>query len=208
MVKERLLTLAWRIHNDLSSEDFNFSTELMVEHCRVVCDLKLLLLRIHEKGALIGRFEESSKLIVSALAIITTISSINNNNRTESYRDFLMIMEKTIRNRNTSELDNKDIINRSRNMKEKFTSDCIILHCISNACVKIFVESVVESLVSCYVNNFSPGRQPSKNTSLHEMIIAENGPLLQCADDILIKAMNHYWKVKNDNGKWHFVRNT
>ena len=38
------------------------------------------------------------------------------------------------------------------------------------------------------------------------MIIAENGPLLQCADDILNKAMNHYWKVKYDNGKWHFVR--
>ena len=50
MVKERLINLAWRTNNDLSNEVFDTNTEVMIEHCRVLCDLKSLLFRILEKG--------------------------------------------------------------------------------------------------------------------------------------------------------------
>ena len=38
------------------------------------------------------------------------------------------------------------------------------------------------------------------------MIIAENGPLLHHADEILERAMNQYLRVANRDGKWHFLR--
>ena len=40
------------------------------------------------------------------------------------------------------------------------------------------------------------------------MIIAENGPLLHHADEMLERAMNQYWRVANRDGKWHFLRQT
>ena len=40
------------------------------------------------------------------------------------------------------------------------------------------------------------------------MIIAENGSVLHHADEILERAMNQYWKVANNDGKWHFLSPT
>ena len=82
----------------------------------------------------------------------------------------------------------------------------VIVHCITVAVVKISVESVVESLVSRYSNHISPMRQgTSEISSLEEMIISENGPLLQHADSIIESAMNRYWTEKKMSG-WHFLR--
>ena len=51
IMKERLINLAWRANNDLSNEVvFDTNTEVMIEHCRVLCDLKSLLFRILEKA--------------------------------------------------------------------------------------------------------------------------------------------------------------
>ena len=41
--------------------------------------------------------------------------------------------------------------------------------------------------------------------SLEEMIISENGPLLQHANSIIESAMNKYWAQKKMSG-WHFLR--
>ena len=40
------------------------------------------------------------------------------------------------------------------------------------------------------------------------MIIAENGPVLHHADEILERKMNQYWKVANRDGKWQLLRRT
>ena len=62
------------------------------------------------------------------------------------------------------------------------------------------VESVVESLVSRYKNHFTSSRQGTEEHALEEMIIAENGPLLQHADSILQKAMENLWKSGGKDG--------
>ena len=69
-------------------------------------------------------------------------------------------------------------------------------------CVKVSVDSIVESLISRYEKNFDYSRQPTKQHSLDKMIIAENGPLLHHADEMLERAMNQYWRVANCDGKW------
>ena len=93
-------------------------------------------------------------------------------------------------------------------MSTKFVSCRLIVHCICAACLKVSVESVVESIVSRYEKHFSSSRQPSEEHALNEMVIAENGPLLHHADTILERAMDKYWKENSANGKWHFIRNT
>ena len=83
-----------------------------------------------------------------------------------------------------------------------------IIHCICCACVKVSVESVVESIVSRYEKHFDRSRQPNEDHALDEMVIAENGLLLHQADDILELAMDKYWKENIHDGKWHFLRKT
>ena len=75
------------------------------------------------------------------------------------------------------------------------------IHLMCVACIKVSVESVIESLVSQYEKHFDSSRQPTKQYSLDKMIIAENGPLLHHADKILERAMNQYWTVANRDCK-------
>ena len=74
------------------------------------------------------------------------------------------------------------------------------------ASVKISVESVVEILASRYENHFTSSRQGTEEHAPEEMIIAENGPLLQHADSIPEKAMENYWKSRGKDCEWHFIR--
>ena len=69
-------------------------------------------------------------------------------------------------------------------------------------CVKVSVDIIVESLISRYEKNFDFSQQPTEQHSLDKMIIAENGPLLHHADEMLERAMNQYWRVVNCDGKW------
>ena len=75
-------------------------------------------------------------------------------------------------------------------------------------CVKVSVDIIVESLISRYEKNFDFSQQPTEQHSLDKMIIAENGPLLHHAGEILERAMNQYWRVANCYGKSHFLRRT
>ena len=82
----------------------------------------------------------------------------------------------------------------------------VVVHIILTACVKISVESVVETLVSRYEHHFTSSRQLDEDDSLDEMIISKNGPALHNADNLLERAMNRYWAENSENGKWHFIR--
>ena len=60
--------------------------------------------------------------------------------------------------------------------------------------------------MSRYENHFTSSPQGTEEHALEEIIIAENGPLLQHADPILEKAMENYWKSGEKDGEWHFIR--
>ena len=82
------------------------------------------------------------------------------------------------------------------------------IHLIYVACIKVSVESVIESLVLRYEKHFDSSRQPTKQHYLEKLIIADNGSLLHHVDEILERAMNQYWMVANRDDKWHFLRRT
>ena len=104
-------------------------------------------------------------------------------------------------------LNNKDMIRSFLSESLKLYENVeVIIHIITVAAVKISVESVVESLVSQYTNHLTSTRQGTDEShALEEMIISENGPLLQHADGIIEEAMTAYWNSKKVSG-WHFVR--
>ena len=57
MVKERLSTLTWRLHNDLGNEVFDDCTKEVIENCRVICDLKSFLEKIYQKRSVMVGLE-------------------------------------------------------------------------------------------------------------------------------------------------------
>ena len=73
---------------------------------------------------------------------------------------------------------------------EGFEKVWVTVRVILTVCVKVSVESVVESLVSRYENRFTASPQLTEENALKEMIISENGPNLHEANGILEHALN------------------
>ena len=121
------------------------------------------------------------------------------------YRTFIRKLEAYFINKKVTNLDSISIIKTILETSNLYRDVEIIVHCICTAAVKVSVESVVETLVSRYEQHFNKSRELDEDHSLEEMLVAENGPLLQHADALLEKAMTNYWNKHND-GKWHFIR--
>ena len=160
-------------------------------------------------------FEESKKFITAEIAITSTIASISDDDLTKIYREFVYLLELNFikpagKSFDPSKMDNKKLIQLllQNDISSSFVNVKLFIHCICCACVKVSVESVVESIVSRYEKHFDLSRQPDEEHALNEMVIAENGPLLHHADEILELAMDRYWRKNTVNGKWHFLRNT
>ena len=183
MVKERLSTLTWRLHNDLANEVFDDCTKEVIENCRVICDLKSLLEKIYQKGSVIVGLEAVKTFLNAVRNITGSVATVDDGDLMNHYRVFVASLEtlfiKPCKEFDPSILDSKEII-ESILKKENiglFRNVKVIIHLIS-------VESVVESLVSRYEKHFDSSRQPTKQDSLDEIIIAENEPLLHHADEI------------------------
>ena len=212
MVKERLKTLCWRLHHDLSNEVYDVGTVDIIENCRVVCDSRSLLLNLVRKGSVLVGLEEARRFVDAVRKITGSVSSITDEDLIRQYQTFVDCMEKvfikTAYFPDISKTDSKEIIQSILSNHINFNTVRVIVHCICVASVKVSVESVVESLVSQYENHFDSSRQPSEEHSLDEMIIVENGPLLHHADTIIDDAMIKYWREHNEKGEWHFLRRT
>ena len=74
------------------------------------------------------------------------------------------------------------------------------------ACIKLSVESVVESVISVYNKHNSKVRNIDETTANDEMFISVNGPEIREADDILKEALDEHFK--NSKVGWHFTTNT
>ena len=170
----------------------------------MVSDIKSLVSKIQEKGAVLVGFEESQKFTTAARAITGTIKTISDKDLRSSYREFIILVEsKIIKPAGKSpKWENKELI------KSLLVEDKSNIHIIASAAVKLSVECVVKSIVSRYEDHFKPSRQPTEEHSLDEMVIAENGPYLHHADSILESAMDMYLSENTESGNWHFLRNS
>ena len=170
----------------------------MIENCRVICGLKSLLENIYQKGSVrLGL--KGAKTFLNAVRNITgSVATVDDGDLMNHCRVFVANLEtqfmKSCKKIDHSILDTKEII-QTILKKENialFRNVKVIIHLICVACAKVSVEGLVESLVSLYEKHFDSSRQPTKQHSLDEMIIAENRPLLHHTDEILERAMNQY----------------
>ena len=85
----------------------------------------------------------------------------------------------------------------------------VIIHILAVAATSITVESIVESWVSIYESHNNKHRPISNERAEMEVSVAVNGPLLQHADPVLIRALRDMYKDAKDlqnRGFGRFVR--
>ena len=112
LVKEQLSTLAWRLHNDLSNDVYDGDTEKVIENCRVICDLKSLMLKIYQKGSVVVDLEKSKIFLNAVRSISGSVSSVDDEDLIiiESLSHLETLFVKSCKKFDTSKLDGKEII--------------------------------------------------------------------------------------------------
>ena len=149
MVKERLSTLTWRLHNDLANEVFDDCTKEVIENCRVICDLKSLLEKIYQKGSVMVGLEGAKTFLNAVRNITGSVATVDDGDLIIHYRLFVANLEtlfiKSCKKSDPSILDSKEII-QSILKKENITllnNVKVIIQLICVACVKVSVGSLV-----------------------------------------------------------------
>ena len=208
LVKENIQSLINRMKEDLRKEVFDDNIKAIIEDTRVITDLKTVSVNVFKDGpVLLGA--KTAQMFLDISRNLASLSDIPDDEIKDNYKKFLKVLYNHI-----SEIKREKRELHSRCLIKDFLSSTLKLydgieltvHIICVASVKLSVESVVESLVSRYETHFRKGRQLSEEHSMEEMTIAENGPILVRADSVLKHAMDTYWKIVFEDGKWHFTR--
>ena len=98
MVKERLSTLTWRLHNDLANEVFDDCTKEVIENCRVICDLKSLLEKIYQKESVMVGLEGTKTFLNAVRNITRSVATVDDGNLMINYRVFVANLETYLSN--------------------------------------------------------------------------------------------------------------
>ena len=110
LVRERLVTLTWRLHHDLKAEVFDDDHRDLVENIRVICDLKSILSKVREKGCVVYGLESSSRFLKAVRAITNTVSTISDEEIVKCYRRFLQKLDSYFRSKSIKQFDSIAII--------------------------------------------------------------------------------------------------
>ena len=84
MVKDRLSTLTWRLHNDLENEVFDDCTKEVIENCRVICD---------QKGSVMVRLDETKTFLNVVRNITGSVATVDDGDLMNHYRMFVANLE-------------------------------------------------------------------------------------------------------------------
>ena len=194
--------MAKRLYDDLSQELFENKTVEVVELTRHICDLKSMGEQIQMKGSIVVATLLADTFVKSSKKITDTLHEIPEDILRENFRTLIKALETHLQSKqqqtSSKELI-KDFLNSEKNLYKGVE---VTLQAVCAAAVKVSVESDVESLVSRYEKHLKADRQMNEDNAEEEMEIAENGPLLVHADNLLNKAMNKYW----NNSEWHFIK--
>ena len=158
MGKERLSTVTKSFHNNLANKVFDGCAKEVIKNCRVICDLKSLLEKIYQKGSAMVGLEETKTFLNAVRNITGSVATVDDGDLMNHYRMFVANLEivfiKSYKKYDPSILDSKEIIQSI--LKKEIIALCtkVIIHPICVACIKVSVESVIESLISRYEKHF------------------------------------------------------
>ena len=98
MVKEKLSTLTWRLHNDFGNEILDDCTKEVIENCRVICDLKPLLEKIYQKESVMVGLEGTKTFLNAVRNIARSVATVDDGDLMINYRMFVANLETYLSN--------------------------------------------------------------------------------------------------------------
>ena len=98
MVKEKLSTLTWRLHNDFGNEILDDCTKEVIENCRVICDLKSLLEKIYQKESVMVGLEGTKTFLNAVRNIARSVATVDDGDLMINYRMFVANLETYLSN--------------------------------------------------------------------------------------------------------------
>ena len=98
MVKEKLSTLTWRLHNDFGNEILDDCTKEVIENCRVICDLKSLLEKIYQKESVMVGLEGTKTFLNAVRNIARSAATVDDGDLMINYRVFVANLETYLSN--------------------------------------------------------------------------------------------------------------
>ena len=157
--------------------------------------MNCLLVKIYQKWSVKVGLKEAKTLLNPKRSIIGNAATVSGRNLVNHYGIFVAHLEtlffESCKKRYPSILDRKEIIQS-------------ILKKESIALLSNFKTTIHLICIACRKPVITIWKTLQIQHSLSEIVIAENGPLLHHADEILARAMNQYWRVGNSDSKWHF----
>ena len=98
MVKGKLSTLTWRLHNDFGNEILDDCTKEVIENCRVICDLKSLLEKIYQKESVMVGLEGTKTFLNAVRNIARSVATVDDGDLMINYRVFVANLETYLSN--------------------------------------------------------------------------------------------------------------
>ena len=182
----------------------------MIEAIRVVFDLETSSLKLKLTGSAHVAAVQSKHFIEKSREIVPGIDDISDEEIRYQYRDFLRKLEDYVEDKDEGEIFSMDIFRTFLNSDLKlFLNVEVSIQILAVAATSIIVESIVESWVSIYESKSNKHRPISNERAEMEVSVAVNGPLLQHADPVLIRALRDMYKDAKDlqnRGFGRFVR--
>ena len=130
-----------------------------IELTRNVFDVRSFALEVIKHGSVHTAHKLGIQFVNSTRKLTNTLIEIPDDEIKDNFAKFLKVLEKEIKDKDVKKLDSKDIIKDFLRKPELYTGVELTLHSVSVAAIEISVESVVESLVSCYESHFDSKRQ-------------------------------------------------
>ena len=187
-VQENLYGLVMKLEDDLSSEVFDEKAKDIIEATRTITDLESVVAALQKDGPIVLGHARATSYLKSVRKILTT--EISDIEIKENYKKFIKILNKHVSTL-PKKLTSRELIKNLINSKLRlFDGVELTVYVICVAAVKISVESVVESLMSRFERHFNKSRNLDEENAMMEMEVAENGPTLARADEVLKVAMD------------------
>ena len=139
---------------------------------------------------------------------VDSIKDIPEQELKDQFRKFLeklKVLTEDIATYELSKMDPKEIIKKFFDPEGKLYKNIeMVMQTITVCAVKHSCESVLESFVSKYENQFDSRRNTEEAATNEEFEIATNGPNISDCDSVVREAMDLYWKGE----AWHFFRSS
>ena len=203
-----LKKLSVEMSERLSKNVFDEKTKKLINSVRVILDLEGLGRRVKLFGSAYVSALGSEQFLIQSKVILPNLGISDSELRLQ-YRSFLDKLELHVDSLDEDEMRSLLLLKDFLGTKlELYKGVEMIVHLMASAATAMSVESLVESWISVYEAHKNKHRPISNDRAEKEISVAVNGPEVQNADSLILKAMKMMFsKYKSTlDREGHFIR--